>query len=293
MSVKIPATSANLGPGFDSIGLAVALYLTIDVIGPSASWRIDHNIADDIPKDENNLVVQTIRRLAPDSQPYHLKMVSDIPSARGLGSSSSAIVAGIELANILANKGWSDQDKVNIANQIEGHPDNIAPCILGGLVVSVALKPDDVLYTKEAFPDVAFVTTIPHYEVKTADARAVLPKHLPFAEAVRTSGIANVLSSKIVEGDVAAVGRLMAYDLFHEPYRQKLVPELTKIRSLLKDQAGAYGTYLSGAGPTIMTLADSRSANDIAKMISQQVADVTVEVLALDQDGSRVLNDSQ
>lgn len=100
MQIIVPASSANLGPGFDSIGVALSLLLTVDVLGPATSWQVDHQLAD-LPHDESNLIVQTARQLVPDLTPHHLAVQSDIPVAHGLGSSSSAIVAGIELANQL------------------------------------------------------------------------------------------------------------------------------------------------------------------------------------------------
>jgi homoserine kinase len=283
--VKVPATSANMGPGFDSIGVAVSLYLTVDIVGPSDKWQIDHELGEDIPNDDSNMVIETILRFAPDAKPHHLNMTSDIPTARGLGSSSSAIVAGIALAEILTGANWSMDDKINMANEIEGHPDNIAPALAGGLVVSVAMDLTNVLWTKSLLDDVHFIATIPNRELLTKDARAVLPKELVFADAVRANGIGNVFVSKLLEGDIEAVGTLMEMDQLHEPFRAQLVPELNQIRQSLLAVDGVYGTYLSGAGPTIMTLVQASASDQIVDAIRQLNLDAQIMTLDFASDG--------
>lgn len=283
--VKVPATSANMGPGFDSIGVAVSLYLTVDIVGPSDKWQIDHKLGEDIPNDDSNMVIETILRFAPDAKPHHLNMTSDIPTARGLGSSSSAIVAGIALAEILTGANWSMDDKINMANEIEGHPDNIAPALAGGLVVSVAMDLTNVLWTKSLLDDVHFIATIPNRELLTKDARAVLPKELVFADAVRANGIGNVFVSKLLEGDIEAVGTLMEMDQLHEPFRAQLVPELNQIRQSLLAVDGVYGTYLSGAGPTIMTLVQASASDQIVDAIRQLNLDAQIMTLDFASDG--------
>lgn len=283
--VKVPATSANMGPGFDSIGVAVSLYLTVDIVGPSDKWQIDHELGEDIPNDDSNMVIETILRFAPDAKPHHLNMTSDIPTARGLGSSSSAIVAGIALAEILTGAKWSMDDKINMANEIEGHPDNIAPALAGGLVVSVAMDLTNVLWTKSLLDDVHFIATIPNRELLTKDARAVLPKELVFADAVRANGIGNVFVSKLLEGDIEAVGTLMEMDQLHEPFRAQLVPELNQIRQSLLAVDGVYGTYLSGAGPTIMTLVQASASDQIVDAIRQLNLDAQIMTLDFASDG--------
>lgn len=126
MKITVPATSANIGPGFDSVGVAVSKYLTITVLEPSSQWEVQHDLGD-IPTDERNLLIQTALKVKSDLAPHKIDMVSDIPLARGLGSSSSVIVAGIELANQLGELKLSEQEKLDLATQIEGHPDNVAP----------------------------------------------------------------------------------------------------------------------------------------------------------------------
>lgn len=287
--VIVPATSANLGSGFDSMGVAVQMYLTIDIVDKSSEWLIEHDLGAEIPTDATNMVIQTILAVAPETACHHLKMKSDIPTARGLGSSSSAIVAGIEIADILNEKHWTINEKINLANQLEGHPDNVAPAIAGGLVIAVAVHDDEVLWDKQTFPEAAFIVTIPDEELLTSEARLVLPEHLTFTDAARANGIGNVLASKLMAGDLKSAGRLMEMDLLHEPYRKALVPQLEQVRTITKGLPGVYATYLSGAGPTIMTLAKEENASDIARVIQSQINDATVQVLALDHEGSRII----
>lgn len=122
MKITVPATSANVGPGFDSVGVAVSKYLTIEVLEAANKWEVLHDLCD-VPSDETNLLITTALQVKSDLKPHRIKMISDIPLARGLGSSSSVIVAGIELANQLADLNLSDDEKLTLATKIEGHPD--------------------------------------------------------------------------------------------------------------------------------------------------------------------------
>ena len=128
MKITVPATSANVGPGFDSVGVAVSKYLTIEVLEVADKWEVLHDLGD-VPSDETNLLITTALQVKSDLKPHRIKMISDIPLARGLGSSSSVIVAGIELANQLADLNLSDECKdLQLATKIEGHPDKCSPC---------------------------------------------------------------------------------------------------------------------------------------------------------------------
>ena len=140
MKIIVPATSANIGPGFNSVSVAVTKYLQIEVCEERDEWLIEHQIGKWIPHDERNLLLKIALQIAPDLQPRRLKMTSDVPLARGLGSSSSVIVAGIELANQLGKLNLSDHDKLQLATKIEGHPDNVAPAIYGNLVVASSVE---------------------------------------------------------------------------------------------------------------------------------------------------------
>ena len=252
MKIIVPATSANVGPGFDSVGIAVTRYLTIEVLEPADAWLIEHDLGAGIPTDEKNLLLSTALSIAPAIQPHHIKMTSEVPLARGLGSSSSVIVAGIELANQLANLQLSDAEKLRIATEIEGHPDNVAPAIFGNMVIASYIG-EDVQYVTADFPSCDLVAFVPSYQLKTSDSRNVLPKEWSYKEAVAASSVANVAIAALLKGDLLTAGRSIELDHFHERYRQSLVKEFPQVKEVAH-QHDAYATYLSGAGPTIMNL---------------------------------------
>ena len=282
MKITVPATSANIGPGFDSVGVAVSKYLRIEVLEPADKWHIQHDLGD-IPSDENNLLITTALQVAADLQPHNLVMPSDIPLARGLGSSSSVIVAGIELANQLAGLDLSDEDKLNIATRIEGHPDNVAPAIFGNLVVASYVD-EKVNSIVTDFPACAFVAFIPNYELKTSDSRGVLPSELSYKEAVAASSIANVAIAGLFAGDLVKAGQAIQGDMFHERYRQSLVKEFATVKDL-SSQYGAYATYLSGAGPTVMTLMPTDQAPAFKEALDALGLDGETFILSVDKAG--------
>ena len=280
MKIIVPATSANVGPGFDSVGVAVTKYLEIQVCEEREEWMIEHQLGKWIPRDERNLLLKIALQIAPDIQPRRLKMVSDIPLARGLGSSSSVIVAGIELANQLGNLKLSDHDKLQLATKIEGHPDNVAPAIYGNLVIASSVE-DQVSAVVAPFPECAFLAYIPNYELRTRDSRGVLPKKLSYKEAVAASSIANVAIAALLTGDMVKAGQAIENDLFHERYRQELVREFATIKKVAK-RNGAYATYLSGAGPTVMVLADPDKMPEIKAELEKQPFKGKLHELQLD-----------
>ncbi|MFS9185911.1 homoserine kinase [Streptococcus infantis] len=286
MKIIVPATSANVGPGFDSVGVAVTKYLEIQVCEEREEWMIEHQLGKWIPRDERNLLLKIALQIVPDLQPRRLKMISDIPLARGLGSSSSVIVAGIELANQLGNLKLSKHEKLQLATKIEGHPDNVAPAIYGNLVIASSVE-DQVSAVVAPFPECAFLAYIPNYELRTRDSRGVLPKKLSYKEAVAASSIANVAIAALLTGDMVKAGQAIESDLFHERYRQELVREFATIKKVAKKN-GAYATYLSGAGPTVMVLADPDKMPKIKAELEKQPFKGKLHDLQVDTEGVRV-----
>lgn len=286
MKIIVPATSANIGPGFDSVGVAVSKYLIIEVLGKSDQWIIEHDLGRRIPSNERNLLIKVARRIAPAIRPHHLKMTTNIPLARGLGSSSSVIVAGIELANQLANLQLSNAEKLNLAAKIEGHPDNVAPAIYGNLTISSYVN-GEVSTVVTKFPEVSLIAYIPNYELRTKDSRGVLPKELSYQEAVAASSIANVAIAALMKGDMVVAGQAIESDRFHEHFRQGLIKEFPKIKMMAKEN-GAYATYLSGAGPTVMILVPKERSNTLKEKIEEQQFKGQVFELQVDCKGVRV-----
>ena len=288
MRITIPATSANVGPGFDSVGIAVSKYLTIDVLEAQENWWIEHDLGEEIPSNEENLLLQTALQVASDLPPHRLKMTSEVPLARGLGSSSSVIVAGIELANQLGKLSLSDEDKLEIATKIEGHPDNVAPAIFGNLVVASYVD-QQTNHLVLPFPECALVAFVPNYELKTSDSRNVLPSEWTYKEAVAASAIANVAIAALAKGDLRVAGKAIEADRFHERYRQQLVAEFPQVKEVAH-QHDAYATYLSGAGPTIMTLLPVEHAEVFAKDLESKGLNGQVFSLKIDTTGVKVEN---
>ena len=286
MKIIVPATSANVGPGFDSVGVAVTKYLEIQVCEEREEWMIEHQLGKWIPRDERNLLLKIALQIVPNLQPRRLKMVSDIPLARGLGSSSSVIVAGIELANQLGNLKLSKHEKLQLATKIEGHPDNVAPAIYGNLVIASSVE-GQVSAVVAPFPECAFLAYIPNYELRTRDSRGVLPKKLSYKEAVAASSIANIAIAALLTGDMVKAGQAIESDLFHERYRQELVREFATIKKVAK-RNGAYATYLSGAGPTVMVLAEPDKMPKIKAELEKQPLKGKLHDLQVDTQGVRV-----
>ena len=286
MKIIVPATSANVGPGFDSVGIAVTRYLTIEVLEPADAWFIEHDLGAGIPTDEKNLLLSTALSISTDMQPHRVKMTSEVPLARGLGSSSSVIVAGIELANQLANLQLSDAEKLRIATEIEGHPDNVAPAIFGNMVIASYIG-EDVQYVTADFPSCDLVAFVPSYQLKTSDSRNVLPKEWSYKEAVAASSVANVAIAALLKGDLLTAGRSIESDHFHERYRQSLVKEFPQVKEVAHAH-GAYATYLSGAGPTIMNLLAQEHTAAFVAALEELGLDGQIFQLKIDTFGVRV-----
>ena len=286
MKIIVPATSANVGPGFDSVGIAVTRYLTIEVLEPADAWFIEHDLGAGIPTDEKNLLLSTALSISTDMQPHRIKMTSEVPLARGLGSSSSVIVAGIELANQLANLQLSDAEKLRIATEIEGHPDNVAPAIFGNMVIASYIG-EDVQYVTADFPSCDLVAFVPSYQLKTSDSRNVLPKEWSYKEAVAASSVANVAIAALLKGDLVTAGRSIESDHFHERYRQSLVKEFPQVKEVAHAH-GAYATYLSGAGPTIMNLLAPEHTGTFVAALEKLGLEGQIFQLKIDTFGVRV-----
>lgn len=256
--ITVPGSTANLGPGFDSIGLSLSLYLNITV-SLSEKWEIIH-LSEGLPKEfdiEEHLIYKVAKETAAkydkELPPCRVEMTNELPFARGLGSSAAAIVAAIELANIVCDLNLTTQDKLNISSQIEGHPDNATASVLGGLTISSMDENGivDTIHVNDL--DASFVVFIPNTELKTSEARKVLPEEFKRGYAVRASANANMLAASLILKDYERIGHYMESDLFHEPFRSKLIPQFEEILNSAKE-AGAYGTALSGAGPTMISI---------------------------------------
>lgn len=288
--ITVPASTANIGPGFDSAGIALSRYLTLHV-EQSDTWTIEHHSVHlpAIDNYEDHFVYQMAKKTADlydkELPCAHIKMYSDIPLARGLGSSSSAIIAAIELADQLCNLSLTREEKLKIAARFEGHPDNIAPCVLGGIVVAAQFDDGELDYYHQLESDVDLVVYIPQFELKTEDARKVLPTEYSRTHATRASAVANVMFTALLAGNYELAGKMMEKDLFHEPYRASLLPEYEQVRKDART-AGAYGTVISGAGPTMMSLVPKGKGELVAQALQAKLPNYEVAALNVDTRGA-------
>ncbi|MFJ7972240.1 homoserine kinase [Psychrobacillus sp. NPDC096389] len=265
-SISIPASTANLGPGFDSIGIALDKYLELEVELASA-WKID-NLSDnlpEVPNPEEHLIIQAAEKTAElygqSMLPCHLSVRSEIPLARGMGSSASAIVAGVELANQVLELELTAQDKLKVATLMEGHPDNAAASIFGGFTISSSSDNGEIHVFHAYHIDASFVLFIPNFELKTTAARNVLPDSYTRQISAQASATASLLTAAFLSQSFEQAGLYMEQDLFHEPYRLDLIPQSREIKVAAKN-AGAFGTCISGAGPTLLSLVQKGSEEE-------------------------------
>ena len=253
VTVTVPATSANVGAGFDSLGLAVSMH---NVFTFEESDRIQISSADGthVPAGSNNLVYRSARvvydQLGIPLKGLRITQRNDIPMARGLGSSSACIVAGIMGANALLGDKLTERQMLTLATAIEGHPDNVAPAMLGGFVTSVIDEGQVYSVKKDIDPELAFAAFVPDFRLLTSKARAALPKTIDHHDAVYNLARAALLAGSLTTGKLenldAATG-----DCLHQPYRFGLIENGEDIVREAK-KLGALGAFISGAGPSIV-----------------------------------------
>lgn len=266
-SVVVPASTANLGPGFDSVGLALGLYMTVNVSN-NATWNVSYDSEEysEIANDEQNLIANTVINVAEKygkkSPTLLLTVESNIPLGKGFGSSATAIAAGIEIANQVLELRLTKQEKVAAGSQIEGHADNVSAALLGGAVVSY-FDGESVDYIHIEKPAVGVVVLVPPEVLPTEDSRNLLPDKLSHKEATRSSASACVLSAALATNDWKTIGRMMEKDGFHEPYRKHLFPSFEEIRNA-SSELGAYGMTISGAGPSLFIAVPIGKEDEIA-----------------------------
>lgn len=257
MSVKIlvPATSANVGAGFDALGLALSLHNTVTM----EEWdKLDIMASDGslVPTGTSNLIYRSAKavyeQLGKPIKGLRIRQENPIPMARGLGSSSACIVAGILGANALLGNPLTKRQMLTLATSIEGHPDNVAPAMLGGFVSSVFDEGQVFTARKEINEELAFAAFIPNFKLLTEKARAALPKTVDRRDAVYNLSRAALATAAFCDGDYELL-RVATKDALHQQYRLPLIPGGERVFEIAWD-LGAYAVYISGAGPTIMAV---------------------------------------
>jgi len=257
LKVSVPATSANLGPGFDAVGIALELYNHFYFCAEKqgkppagSSYLPSYSLV----QRAVNLVA---REAGMPSPTWQVAIEANIPRSRGLGSSASLTVAGLIAANHYLQAGITQEELINLASKIEGHPDNAAPALLGGLVISISTAVGvKYVQTKPGKPLQA-VVAVPEFELPTAQARSVLPRQVSHSDAVKNTGRTALFVSSMILGNYENLGLAME-DLLHQPYRLTLVPGLKEVMAAAVS-AGALGSCLSGAGPSILAFVNERA----------------------------------
>lgn len=292
LKLKIPASTANLGVGFDSIGMALNKYLHMNIKAIQGdNWEFNYfnEELESLPKDKSNYIYQVAQKVANkydvDLPALSIDMRSDIPLARGLGSSASALVGALYIANYFGNIQLSQYELLQLATEFEGHPDNVAPTIYGGLI-SGYYNPDTKVtdVARIDVPKVDIILTIPPYELKTEDSRQALPDTFSHSNAVRNSAISNTMICALIQHKYELAGKMMEQDGFHEPYRQHLIPEFASIRQISKAHH-AYATVISGAGPTVLTMSPREHSGEIVRTLKKDMSHCISELVTINEVG--------
>src|ERR1044072_2518313 len=296
--VRVPASTSNLGPGFDCFGLALKLYLTVNAtVLPESSepCRVTTTGAKEneaLPRNAVNLIYRAMsfaaRREGVSLPCVELKAHNEIPLASGLGSSAAAIVAGIRLSALLTGTSIPDQTILNYATEFEGHPDNVSASIYGGFLASCIRNDGTVFATRFEWPaQIRVVVVSPHSALPTHVARAALPRTITRTDAVQNLQRTAIFTAAIAQQRYDLLWEAMR-DRLHQPYRESLVPGLAEALAL-PPSPGLLGIALSGAGPSIVGLVDD-NANEIGARIAScfeaRNTESTIRVLDVDNEGS-------
>ena len=261
--VKVPASTANLGPGFDTLGMALSLYAWIEM--EEASETVFHLYGDEmngVAQDKSNLIYRVAQMVFAEAgvsiPELSISMYSEIPLTRGLGSSASAIVGGMAAANAMIGSPLDNAKLFNMASSLEKHPDNVGASLFGGIITAVwdGIRAD---YLRIEPPkDLEVLVVIPEFELETTKARTVLPTEISVKDAVYNISRTSLLTAALATGRLDLIGRAMQ-DRLHQPYRAALVPGMEKLLAEAPLH-GALGIALSGAGPTLLCLVDQRES---------------------------------
>jgi len=294
ISVRVPATSANLGPGYDAVGLALSLSMRIGLDrSPHPEVEVVGTGADLIPRGPEHPAYRAARFVAElvGESDVHFRLVQEnaIPPTRGLGGSAAALVGGAVAANDLFGGQIAPPDLLNIVCELDGHPDNAAPALLGGLVIGT-LTSGSISAVRLEPRDLKAVVAVPDFAVSTTAARRALPEHVPHRDAAFNVGRSGLLLGALATGEYGLL-RVAMQDRLHQPYRSHLIPGLEDVIEAAV-ASGAYGACLSGSGPTVLAFVPEARTRDVAPAMRAafERRGVTAASWALDVDlaGARV-----
>lgn len=296
--VRIPATTANCGPGFDTLGIACTLYneVVLELTGPNDPVVIDvtGDGADSLPINERNLVLRSVRTVLEqaDISPTGIRMtlINNIPLSRGLGSSSAAIVGGVVAANAVIGNVFSQEDLLAMATKLEGHPDNVAPALQGGFTVSVMLGERVTSLSLPVPKELQLVVCIPDFRLSTHKARQAIPASVPLQDAVYNVSRTALLVAAVASGKLEYLADALD-DKLHQPYRAALIPGMTEVFAAGK-ASGALGVAMSGAGPSLMayTLGNAEAVGQaMVRVFSDHAVSSRYLCLGVDYDGATIV----
>lgn len=295
IKVRVPATSANLGPGFDSLGIALNIYNEYEFELKESKGLLFEGFEEEF-QNEDNIIFMAIKKVF-DKYDFkfngiRIKIIKqDIPISRGLGSSSSCIVAGLIGAFALMNMEINRDEILSLAVDIEGHPDNVCPAIFGGLVSTIMVDNKKPLYNCVEVKDgIKFIALIPRFKLSTEKARAILPKEVLFGDCIYNVGRAALLISCFSNGNYALL-KEATKDRIHERFRSKLIDNFDKVynKSL---ELGALSCFLSGAGPTLMAIVDNKDISfvgNFTNFMKEQNINWDIKELKIDKHGAKIL----
>lgn len=294
IKITVPASSANLGAGFDALGLALTLYNTV-WMEEAEGCHIEAVDGSDIPTDESNMIYQTAKllfeRCGHPFRGLHILQENHIPMTRGLGSSSACLVAGLLGANTLMGSPLSRRDLLDLAAELEGHPDNVAPAMCGGLVTSV-IEGGKVHSVSVPVSDrIRFAVFVPDFELKTSVARAALPETVSRDDSVYNLSRAALMTASLFSGSLENL-RFGVQDRLHQPYRFPMIAGAEQIFFLSYD-LGAYAVCISGAGPSILAIVDEQRAQSFVTTAEKRLSEMglgrwQVQLFACDAKGAAV-----
>lgn len=296
IKICVPATSANMGPGFDSMGVALNIYNIFTLEETDQDLCISGS-----PEElchENNLfyqsMLQSFKIIGYKPKGYNITIESNIPLSRGLGSSATCIVGGVLAANEIAGSPLSKDELLEIASKIEGHPDNIAPALFGGMVLSIT-EENNILYNTISLPkELKFCALIPDFPLSTYKAREALPKNVSYQDAIYNVAHSSLFVSALINGNYDILEDA-CQDRLHQPYRGKLIAGYKEIVDKCKSLTSLC-TFLSGAGPTIMVLLkqeDTTFVSSIEEFLNTLPHRWDVIELQTDSIGARIKVENQ
>lgn len=294
IKLRIPASSANMGAGFDTMGIALSLYNRMQIEEIQTGIEIySSNGRAFIPKGENNLIyraMDTVFRKV-EYKPKGIRIIqnSDIPMTRGLGSSSACIIGGMLSANIISGRQLSYNEIIHLAAEMEGHPDNVGPALYGGFCISLTDNGTTIVKSKKLNSDIKFAVMIPDYFVATKKSRGVLPEEIPLKDAAFNISRALLFREALISGDMKSL-RIGVEDRLHQQYRKNYIDEMDRIFEKTYE-LGSCATYLSGSGPTILSVIDKDYGdfrNKMQKFFCENEHDWQCMMLDVDNVGSVV-----